>query len=756
MLTYENLLHVDLAPLSEAVVKWRNLPSQFKTIARKYESTVEKGLWDYDWEGEAANAARTKLGKVKRQIDSAAEEATDIHLLLGDALHVFKSSQQKLKRLREQIEQDKYLSIKPDGEVWFDAPADAPVDNLAVLRKGYQESIVAYRESIGSCLTAADEADSILSWVLSQDGNGRDRGFNSHTYHSIKAAKQGREAAEKDLAALTELASAQKTPDVKTLTRINNLLKKHEGDPYFTAQFATRLGPKGTLEFWTRIADRRQTGDERTKISAEIQKSLSQTLATATHSDSAAMERWKKQMVALGDDRVRMVDMDAGTVSDGPYGYQVMSSLMRTGEYEKGFLTDYGRSLIDFEQDHKGTKLKSLWQPDGYETYLNFGPGTDHGLDPMAGYMDALGHNPDAAKAMFYSEGWQQKDKIDPDLQYLLKDREWPNGNYLVGNKRGYGYDELGHALEAATLGVPYDQPQLGLRRDDTTANVMEQVVRIVGGDHGFVADKPGIGNSLAKMGAGYMDDLNWSVSNFGDSEGGQDLRDAAFGHSGKGHIFVKNASALSFLQSVGQHEGNYEILSQAQQQYTVSGLKAHPVPDDELKLILEAGAKTHGILDQARITEINHDYGEKTDEANRKMAEAAEWKKFGISQSVSVGVGLATLPFGGPAAATGAAAVAQIAVPMIIEGAGGAVETDQGIAIDRELAKREADFDRKEESDKRDLVAVGQRQAMSPLDAYIAVHPEVDGTSWHNEVAATMENRYGSGDTEADQTDAD
>lgn len=756
MLTYENLLHVDLAPLSEAVVKWRNLPGQFKAIAQKYENTVEKGLWDYDWEGEAAESARTKLGKVKRQIDSASEEATDIHLLLDDALQVFKSSQQKLKRLREQIEQDDYLSVKPDGEVWFDPPASAPADNLAVLRKAYQEPIIAYRERIGACLTAASEADDILSWALSQDGNGRDRGFDSHAYRSIKAAKQGRETAEKDLAVLTDLASVEKTPDIKTLTRINALLKKHEGDPYFTERFTTGLGAKGTLEFWTRVADRRQTGDERTKISAEIQKSLSRTLATASHSNSPAMERWKKQMVALGDDRVRMVDMEAGTISDGPYGYQVMSSLMRTGEYDKEFLTDYGRSLIDFEQDHKGTKLKSLWQPDGYETYLNFGPGTDHGLDPMAGYMDALGHNPDAAKSVFYSEDWQEKDKIDPDLQYLLKDREWPNGNYLVGNKRGYGYDELGHALEAATLGVPYDQPQLGLRRDDMTANVMEQVVRIVGDDHGLVADKPGIGNSLAKMGAGYMDDLNWSVSNFGDSEGGRDLRDSTFGHSGKGHIFVKNSSALSFLQSVGQHEGNYEILSQAQQQYTVSGLKAHPVPDDELKLILETGARTHGILDQARITEINHDYGEKTDEANRKMAEAAEWKKFGISQSVSVGVGLATLPFGGPAVATGAAGVAQIAVPMIIEGAGGAIETDQGIAIDRELAKQEADFDRKEESDKRDLVSIGQQQAISPLNAYIAAHPEVDNTEWFHETHFAMRSGYGTGDNEADQTDAD
>ncbi|MEU8834624.1 hypothetical protein SAMN02745898_10874 [Streptomyces sp. 136MFCol5.1] len=756
MLTYENLLHVDLAQLSEAVAKWRNLPGQFKTIARKYENTVEKGLWDYDWEGEAANAARTKLGKVKRQIDAASEEATDIHLLFDDALHVFKSSQKKLKGLRDQIEQDKYLSIKPDGEVWFDAPADTPIDDLAALRKGYQESIIAYRESIRSCLTAADEADDTLSWVLSQDGNGRERGFDAHTYRSIKEAKQGRAAAEKDLAALTELASARTAPDAETLTRINSLLKKHEGDPYFTERFATRLGPKKTLEFWTRIADRRQTGDERTKISAQIQKSLSRTLATASHSDSAAMERWKRQMVALGDDRVQMVDMGAATVSDGPYGYQVMSSLMRTGEYDKDFLTDYGRSLIDFEKDHKSTKLKDLWQPDGYETYLNFGPGTDHGLDPMAGYMDALGHNPDAAKTMFFSKDWGPHDKTDPDLQYLLKDREWPNGNWLVDNKRGYGYDELGHALEAATLGVPYDRPELGLRRDDTTANVMEQVVRLVGNDQGLVADKPGIGNSLAKMGAGYIDDLNWSVANFSDGDGGRASRDAAFGHLGEGHTFLKHDSALSFLQSVGQHEGGYEILSQAQEQYTVSGLKAHPNPDDELKMIIESGAKTHGILDQSRVTEIDHEYGEKTDEANRKLAEAAEWKKFGIGQGIGVGVGLATLPFGGPAAATGAAAVAQFAVPLIIEGAGGAIETDQGIEIDRELAKQEADFDREEEVDKREFVGLGRKRAGAALDAYIAVHPEVDDTAWWKEVRVGVERGYTNGDTEADQTDAD
>ncbi|MCX4676881.1 hypothetical protein OG413_16485 [Streptomyces sp. NBC_01433] len=47
-------------------MKWRNLPGKFKAAERKFETTGEKRLWDYDWEGEAAGAARGKVGMVKR------------------------------------------------------------------------------------------------------------------------------------------------------------------------------------------------------------------------------------------------------------------------------------------------------------------------------------------------------------------------------------------------------------------------------------------------------------------------------------------------------------------------------------------------------------------------------------------------------------------------------------------------------------------------------------------------------------------
>lgn len=752
MLDYQNLLHANFTELSQAVAKWAKLPEAFTKVGTQYDNTVKKGLANSDWEGEAADAALDKIEAVGKQIGAASEEAADIYKLLDDAHEIFTGAQLQLKRLTTDIEEDKYLSIKANGEVWFDPPKDTPTEHHAALNKSYQESIQAYRSSIKKQVDSANEADEILHWALSQDFNGHKSGFDSNTYNSIEGAAKGRAEADKDLKELTKLASFKGQMSVDQLKKFNGTLAQHEGDPYFAEKFATTLGPKGTIEFWTRVADRTQYGDGRTKISAELQKSLSFTLATASHSGSDAMDKWKTGMIDLGSKRVEMVDMNAGTINKGPYGYQVMSSLMRFGEYDKGFLKDYGTHLIDFEKDHGKTKLKELWQPDGYETYLNFGK-DEHGKDPMAGYMEALGHNPEAAKEMFHSNGWEKSDgKLDPELKYLLKDRDWPNGNYFAEGKSGYGHEELGHALEAATLGVPYDQPELGLNRDAHTANVMSQVASMVSGDSGIVDDKPGIVTSMAKIGAGYIDDLDWATSNFGDGKDDQDFRDATFNHKGPGHAHLSNETAQNFLSTVGKHEGGYEILSQAQLDYTTSALKAHPNPDEALAKIIETGATTHGILDQARVSDINHAYGEATDEANRKIAEAAEWKKFGVSQGIGLGVGLAVLPFGGPATS---AAVA-FAVPTIIEGVGGAMETSQGIDIDREVKKQEADFDQKEAMEKGEFANLGRRRAHDPLEAYIAVHPEVEGSQWHRDMQAALRGAYNDGDNETDQTDAD
>ncbi|MFJ6908542.1 hypothetical protein [Streptomyces griseoluteus] len=749
---YHTLLHADFTELSEAVNKWRKLPDGFKKVHTQYSNTVEKDLEGSDWKGEGATAALGKVRYVGKQITAAADEAQDVYKLLDDAHEVLAGAQKKLKNLTHDIESDKYLSIKPSGEVYFDPPADTPTENLAALNKGYQESLQAYRSGIRSALDTATEADEALHWALTQDHNGRGKGFNPNTYDSIAAAKKGREQADRDLWELEKLtgkrsklgmASALDSLDPAELRRINTLLSQHEGDPYFAEKFATHLGGKGTLELWTRIADRVQTGDAQTKASADIQKSLSFTLATASHVDSPAMDHWKRDVLAQGSHQIDYLDMARGTTQKGPFGFQVMSSLMRYGSYDREFLNDYGHKLIAYEKSHKDDKPNELWRAEGDPSpYLNFDSKNDQSVDPMAGYMEALGHNPDAAKDLFYSKDWDQTYKADPDLKYLLEDREWVNGNPFAKDHKGYGYDELGHALEAATLGKPYDEPDMTLHRDGRTANVMEQVAVTVAKDGEFVEHKPGIDASLGRMGAGYLDDLNWSTIDEG-SRGFVEGRDDLYNHSGNGHLRLEQSTASNFLYNVAQGEDGYKILSSGQQAFTLGALEAHGDSPEDAHKILRNGGYVHGVLDEGRISNVNKEYKDATDKINDKLAESAEWKKFGISQGIGLATGLVLLPVGGPAMSAAAA----FAVPTLVEGAGAAVETQWGIDVGREVKEREADLSDKNRMTVTRFTDLGVLRATKPALLYMQ---EKHGRDFTEDVL----NAYDRGANTADRRD--
>ncbi len=732
MLDYQTLLEADFTALSDAVEKWRKLPGEFRKVHTQYGNTVQKDLEGSNWQGAGAEAALDKVEIVGKQLTAAADEAGDVHKLLDDAHEVFTRSQSKLRTLKRDIESDDYVSINANGDVYLDPPKDTPTEHIGALNKSYQDTLRAYRESIRSAIDAAQEADETLSWVLSQDVNGRGKGFNPNSYGSIAGAKKGREKADQDLKELEQLigdksklalAAADEPLDLATLRRINQLMARHEGDPYFAEKFTTRLGAAGTLEFWTRIADRVQTGDAHTKASAAIQKSLSYTLATASHSDSKAMNKWKRDVIALGSEQVKYLDMKRGVTQDGPYGFQVMSSLMRYGSYDTDFLSAYGEKLIGYEKEHKGQKPNELWRADGNPSpFLNFGSGNDQGMDPMAGYMEALGHNPEAAKDLFFSKDWDAG-KRDPHLQHLL-DRVWPNADPFAEDNRGYGYDELGHALEAATLGVPYDASDGVVMRDNRTANIMEQIVVDVSKDMEFVADRPGIGDSLARMAAGYMDDLNWSTMDEG-GRGPYEGRDQLYKYAGPGHLGLSYGTATNYLYNVAQHEGGYKILSSAQQAFTLGALDAYHDDAEAARKVITNGGHVHGILDEARLSYVDKQFGDQTDKINDKLAEAAEWKKFGISQGAGLATGLVLLPLAGPTTAAAAAFV----VPTLVEGVSGAVETQWGIEIDRETKEKEVDLSEKNRMSESRFTQLGQSRASTPALIYMQEHGGRDHT---------------------------
>ncbi|MEU9761123.1 hypothetical protein ACFYYY_18110 [Streptomyces sp. NPDC001834] len=114
---------------------------------------------------------------------------------------------------------------------------------------------------------------------------------------------------------------------------------------------------------------------------------------------------------------------------------------------------------------------------------------------------------------------------------YLTKDRIWlPDATFEGDNKVIAGHDSLGHALEAATTGYAYDadpmsdkDPAVPGSRDHwtaATAGVMEQVAFLYGSEDGpkMLHEQSQLADSLGKMGAAYIDDIDYSLSGVGDS----------------------------------------------------------------------------------------------------------------------------------------------------------------------------------------------------------------------------------------------
>ncbi|MET7637143.1 DUF6571 family protein [Streptomyces sp. NPDC005438] len=757
MVSFQNLLSADLSPLHEAIAKWRNLPGQFQQTRTNFQTQVQRPLTHSDWEGGAADAAAKKFTVVTRQMSRAVEEARDVHRVLDDAYKVFKRCKKQLKHYKEMAESDAHLHIDSAGKVTY-KPSN--LDKLSpqhqtAQAKSYSEAVAEYNRQINTILDRATKADEALEWALRTDTNGRAKGFNHEGSSSLKEAERGRKQAAEDARKAVDLASI-KTRDLTLdeLKKVNSLLRKHEGDDYFAEKFSTGMGPRDTLDFWQRNANRTQTGGERTKTLSAIQKSLGRTLATASHSDSPAMKRWKHDIIKLGSERFTEPHSGPGYDGKGPYGFQIMSSLMRGGEFDKDFLVEYGKGygsgdkhvpgLLEF--DRKASKkgdLEDFWTGDGTSRpMLDLGKG-HKSLDPMSGYLEALGHNPEASQEVFHKKGYEFSGEDHPesnkDLRYLLKERDWPKSELGLGD--GPGYRELGHALEAAALGHPHDQPEAGLHRTPGATNVMSQVVNLVAGDSTLVEDHEGIGRSLGKMGAGYIEYLNRGVTSFGGSSYNAEDADNAFRTHEK-LLVLKRSSAANFLTHVGADEDGYKILSSAQHELTTNIVRAHGTPDEPLKVALGTGAETHGILDASRTHGVLDEADDKKSEQAQKLSEAGEWRKYRAGQ----GAGLANTLISAPLESS---RVGGFLVPLVEMATGGA-ETQQGIEIDREIEEKQEEFDSKVDKDSDNLRSKfrenGERSAQAPLDTYMRTHEKDVTGKWRFDISEAVKNGYDRG----------
>ncbi|MFE9886424.1 hypothetical protein [Streptomyces scopuliridis] len=726
MLNVSQLTNLRLAKLQAAVTDWEQMTGKLRTLAAGGGGGVGGGIGAADlkakaeaadWRGDNATVTKSFVTKTASEFNDVVTEAESVHSVLRDALAALKRHQEDLRTTIDRWTK-KNVYINEQGTATSAVPSGAAAGS-AKIEAPTQEDVDRAAAEVAKILEAADDTDQVAARALRKLAQNK-YDFGKTSYQGLDDA--GRKQAIEDADLAVKLASKGAELTDAELKRFNEIVKLQSDNPVFAERFATKMGPEGTLQFWRSLADPGHgdtpTGD-RAKILATVQDNLGLTLATASRLDTPAMQDWKDGVIAAGDDRIK----HPGIMS-APYGYQVMSSLMTKGTWDKAFLNSYGTSLIDFERDNSRLGADWLWDNPGHPAQLNYPPGsTKPDNDPVASFLEALGHNPEASLEFFNGSNGRSSDDHDilSNWDYLVdkdnKDgREWP----VDEDGKTTGYTNLGHALESATLRYAYDDKNPGIPPTDTEAqktardertDLMERVV-----DHYKTADtidkQDGIRDSLANMAAGHIDSLNYSMANWGGSGELAD-RDGLFGFEGNRLRDFGEGDSANFLRALTSDKESYDTVSTAQQIYGSSAMAAQ---GNDRQDALDAGlhsATMHGLLDEARGESIGKEFGDEKEERNRQLEKQGAWRDFaaGAVIGATAGVGAAVI------VPTGAAAA--IAVPLAFETVGGAAETQFSNQTLDWL--KENEFDNSEESLEgiQEAKRQGQRNAMTPLLNY-------------------------------------
>ncbi|UUN27153.1 hypothetical protein [Streptomyces sp. FIT100] len=730
MLKFDQVLHARLGSLKEAVTDWSEVITKLEKAEDKAVDGLRRKAEKADWAGENAGVTREFVTKTAKEFGDALKEATSIRNILRDVHGEFQAAKGDLEKLVESAP-GKGIRIGADGVVGYLVHPDSRSKDYDG-PKPEQADFDAMRSAIKKAVDRANEADDVASRALrSLAGKGK-HNFSDTSFDGLKDAAKTQDAEDARLAYELYKKGDDATPE--EIDKLNRLFKDNADDRFFAERFALEVGPKGSMEYWADMGDpsdgSRLGADHSDKLK-EFQKNWGLTLASATHSTSPEMEQWKADVIKAGSEPIQ-------TRGSSPYGFQVMSNLMRVGDYDDKFLRDYGNALVVTERKltYDGTLPASRAWERMQPSHLNW-LGGGLGQDPVVGYMEALGHNPKASTEFFNSnidltpDNSKDNKKLDA-FDYFTKDREWPEEVNDKGDRsKEPGYNALGHALESATTGHPYDAPADGLKdvRTGENAEVMQKVVERYGSDPKHMHEQPGMDDSLGKMGAAYIDEFNRSLEQDSDTIM-EEKKNSPFGYSNEdgtskfgekfnAGLLWNRGDAVNFMGIVSQSEVGHGQLSAAQMLYTTSVLdEVGPKPGTDLtddrnltdaRTTLRIGGEAQGIMDQSRMAQIDKDYEKDSEEHKKAVGKTTEWVKFGTGVVVT----------GGVAALTGGAGGAL--VPLAAETAGGAVVTFLGMEAADIAEKYEKDELLKKKSDdlKNEALAMGKDNALLPGIAY-------------------------------------
>ncbi|MEU9037378.1 hypothetical protein AB0D45_21100 [Streptomyces sp. NPDC048352] len=760
VLTYENVMNAPVDKLATAIRDWKAMVTKLEELAEAARGGMKAKSDKAEWSGVTAGVARPFVDKTAKEFEEAAKAAKGIHRALAQGHDTFRSSRDRLRKITEEEAPAAGFRVDAKGKV-EPLPLATEADRHAARHDpDYQESLRVNRPlwqaKIDAAVDACDDVDQSLARLLNANV-AEDHNFSAPKYAGLTAEQAGR---------ATALARKGRDLSHTELAELNELLADNAKKPEFSTTFYGNLGPKGALQFFGSMATdtgARGFDEQRLKDIQDLQKNLGLNLATATDPDNPQHlpDRFAQDLRRLGTERIPLSAHDGNP----PFGYQLLGGIMRYGNYDRRFLVPIADHAVQVQEKDKNFFFQNKPINGWTQTQFNPSGGSGAGFDPVNSFLEALGHSPEAATEFFKRDGsdlvaYNQDGTVKAGAPNLGKDVT----NYLdyfarekyasptdsndldakgVAAAKQYMPDALGHALEAATLGHAWDDAAPGLKRSEDTAEVMEAVVAKYGGDAGLLKHHEALADSLGRMTAGYIDDVNWALSGDG--------KDGVFAppeHARDGHMELDRESARDLISALGQHADPYATLTTAERVYGATVLESQGFHDgqvDEGRALatLSVTAEFQGVLDDSRARQLGAE-AEKQNEAFEKAVEQrSAWIEFGTS--AAIGGAVALLP-----ATIAGAGVAAVAVPIAIDTGSGAVEQAASSAItewsDKAVEKKKDEVDDATHAATKAMYQSGERSAETPLKQFQERHGISDTSVLGNGLKKTVRDGYTSG----------
>ncbi|MBH5336570.1 hypothetical protein IHE55_18025 [Streptomyces pactum] len=738
---YQDVMGAPLGKLKTAADAWATLARSLETLATEARDGMQAKAERAVWKGVNSTVTREFIGQTAREFADAAKTAKGMHELLSDAHATFKLAKDNLVRLRDVEAPEAQVRIDETGKVsalplLTDDDTAKHDPDYAKVQKTRQDNAAEFQRWIDKIVDDCGDADE--SFKLALEANAKDaHDFTAPAYSSLDQEEAAR--ASRLLARGADISNTD-------LTQLNELLLDNNHRPTFSLAFYDRLGPEKVLTFYGQLAaesSRHGQYDKKfLKGVQSLQRGLGLNLATASR-DSRFSEEWGPALRKLGGERIAVAN--DGTTP--PYGYQIFGGILRYGNYSKEFLTPIAEHVTQLRA-HDPSAFDPSSQGETYKDAFNPSGKNGAGYDPVTAVLEALGHSPEASKEFFHGEptlynrdGSEVKDPskgsdLDVNftgensyLQYFtgegyesFPDTDRTNTD-LVKKSDQYMPEALGHALESATLGKPWDGSGPAVR-DEKTVEIMDKVLDVYG-DSELLKQHKALSDSLGRMGAAYIDDINWAM----------DKRSPGSAFFPQGdprlHLGSDVDAARDFLSAVGQHPNAYAAISSAEQLHVMSHLDGpFDVNSDQNKgnalNVVRVGAEVQGVLDQSRASQIEAEGAKKYEDYAKAEGDEAAWRKFNTS-AVITGAAGGLVMTGNPVAGG-----AVMMVPIAVEYGSGLISEYLGMSLG-EASEKDIEAEKKkieEESDQKSeqVYRGGERRITLPVQNFIESNG-IDGT---------------------------